>query len=150
MKFNLLIEQILQQINEDLSRHSAYNLYRDILSSTDTLQNVNIKPGVDIKKFLINSRGEEKRNILKNIRDKFKTELLKNNYRNINTKTEEEQENILDGFFQFLQNNSTNNVDDRILHMLKSLHHVAFIPNIVSDVFKKPEKLKSFLRPKGF
>jgi hypothetical protein len=136
MKFDLLIENILQQLNENTAIQNLLSFYNEI--KTDALT------------ALKNLRGEERLEKLKFIRKEIKKELIRSNFKNIDIKDDEEKEVIVDSALEFIKNKLKNDSDDFILNKLKSLHQVAYTPPIISNILKKPERPKMFYRPKGW
>ena len=126
MKFNLLVEQILQQLNENRVMFTLYDKLLSYATNPSILQKFNIKPNTNIKKYIVGLRSGGRKVILKELRDQFKNGLIRTNYRNINTKTEDEQETILDSYFDYLLKHSTDVIDDRILNMLKTIYNTSY------------------------
>jgi hypothetical protein len=136
MKFDLLIENILQQLNENTAIQNLLSFYNEIKT--------------DILTSLKNLRGEERLKKLKFFRDEIKKELIRSNFKNIDIKDNEEQETIVDSALEFIKNRQKNDSDDFILNKLKALHQVAFTPKQIPNALTKPEQPKLFSRPKGW
>ena len=139
MKFDLLIESILQQLNENTALQNLLSFYNAI--KTDILTSL---------KDLKDLRGEERLKKLKFFRDEIKKELIRSNFKNIDIKDNEEQETIVDSALEFIKNRQKNDSDDFILNKLKALHQVAFTPKQIPNALTKPEQPKLFSRPKGW
>lgn len=137
MKFDLLIENILQQLNENNAIQDLLSFYNKIIK-TDALT------------ALKNLKGEERLEKLKFFRKEIKKELIRSNFKNIDIKDDEEQEVIVDSALEFIKNKLKNDSDDLVLTKLKSLHQASYTPPIISNILKKPERPKMFSRPKGW
>lgn len=136
MRFNLLIESILKQLNENTAIQDLLYFYNEIKT--------------DILTSLKELRGEERLKKLKYFRDQIKNELIRSNFKNIDIKDDEEKETIVDSALELVKNRQKNDSDDFILNKLKALHQVAFTPKQDLNVLMKPEKPKLFYRPKGW
>jgi hypothetical protein len=136
MKFNLLIENILQQLNENTALQNLLYFYNEIKT--------------DILTVLKNLKGEERLNKLKFFRNEIKKELIRSNFKNIDIKDDEEKETIVDFALEFIKNKQKKDSDDFILNKLKALHQVAFTPKQIPNALTKPEQPELFSRPKGW